>query len=108
MAIGCLTRQSAGVRGRGLVWRAERCTSPERCELHLCIADGRGGFWHPDDPLAFARWRIRADLGSIPAHVKVKVSRGWDAIRRGAVLGAVGLGGGGARRLVGGVRDAPP
>ncbi len=88
MATGCLTRQSAGVRGRGLGWRAERCTSPERCELHLCIADDRGGFWHPDDPLAFAQWRIRADLGSIPAHVKV--SRG--AAPR-AVLGGIDPGG---------------
>lgn len=93
MAPECLTLQNAGVRGRGLGWKAERCTDPESCELHLCVADGRGGFWHPDDPLAFARWRIRADLDSIPAHVAVKVGRAWDAIRRGAVLGAVGLGG---------------
>jgi len=93
MVTGCLTLQSAGVWGRGLGWKAERCTSPESCELHLCVADGRGGFWHPDDPLAFAQWRIRADLGSIPAHVTAKVSRGWDAIRRGAMLGAIGLGG---------------
>lgn len=93
MATGCLTLHGAGLRGRALGWKAERCTNPDSCELHLCVADGRGAYWHPDDPLAFAKWRIRADLDAIPAHVLVKVGRGWDLIRRGAVVGAVGLGG---------------
>ncbi|HEX7217153.1 MAG TPA: hypothetical protein VF578_23285 [Methylomirabilota bacterium] len=65
----------------------------ESCELHLCIADGEGGFWHPDDPLAFARWRIRADLDAVPAHVMVNIRRGRDMLRRAAVVAAVGLGG---------------
>jgi len=88
-----VTLQNAAMRGRGVAWQAERCLTPERCEGHLCIADDQGGFWHPDDPLAFARWRIRADLDAIPAHVMVKVSGGWDAHRRDVVWGAVGLGG---------------
>jgi hypothetical protein len=70
-----------------------RCAIPESCELHLCVADDLGGFWHPDDPLAFAKWRIRADLDAIPAHVMVNITRGWDMLRRAAVVGAVGLGG---------------
>jgi hypothetical protein len=85
--------QSAGMRSRGLGWKAERCTDPESCELHLCVADDQGAFWHPADPMAFAQWRVRADLGAIPAHVMVKANRGWEAIRRGAVWGAVGVGG---------------
>lgn len=88
-----LMLQSAAMRGRGLGWRAERCVDPESCEIHLCIADDERGFWHPADPLAFAKWRIRADLDAIPAHVMVKAGRGWEAVRRGAVWGAVGLGG---------------
>ncbi|HEY7041764.1 MAG TPA: hypothetical protein VID28_23040 [Methylomirabilota bacterium] len=93
MATECLTLHHGGLRGGGRGWRAERCTVPESCELHLCVADNRGGFWHPDDPLAFAKWRIRADLDAIPAHVMVNISRGWDTLRRAAVVGAVGLGG---------------
>ena len=85
--------QSGAMRGRGLGWRAERCADPGSCELHLCVADDRGDFWHPADPLAFARWRIRADLDAMPAHVIVRVSRGWEAIRRGVVWGALGVGG---------------
>jgi len=88
-----LAVQSIGMRGRGLGWRAERCAEPQSCELHLCIADDRGTFWHPADPLAFARWRIRADVDTIPAHVMVRVNRGWEAIRRTVVLGALGVGG---------------
>lgn len=88
-----LTLQSEAMRGRGLGWRAEPCPEPRSCELHLCIADDQGGFWHPEDPVAFARWRIRADLDAIPAHVMVRVSRGWEAIRRGVVLSAIGVGG---------------
>jgi hypothetical protein len=88
-----LTLQRAGVRGRGLGWKAERCVNPESCETHLCVADEQGVFWHPADPLAFAQWRIRADLDRIPAHVMVKVGLGWDVLRRGAVWSAVGLGG---------------
>jgi hypothetical protein len=88
-----LALQSAGMRGRGLGWRAEPCADPHSCELHLCIADDQGDFWHPADPLAFARWRIRADMDAIPGHVMVRVSRGWEALRRGMMLGALGVGG---------------
>ena len=88
-----VTLQSREMLVRGLGWRAERCADPQSCELHLCVADEQGLFWHPADPLAFARWRIRADLDAIPAHVLIKVGRGWEAIRRGIVLGAVGIGG---------------
>jgi hypothetical protein len=88
-----LALQSPGMRGRGLGWRAERCADPPSCDLYLCIADHQGSFWHPADPLAFARWRIRADVDAIPAHVTVRVSRGWDALRRGVMLGALGVGG---------------
>ena len=85
--------QSTGMRGRRLGWRAERCAEPQSCELHLCIADDRGSFWHPADPLAFARWRIRADVDAIPAHVVVRMSRSREALRRSMMLGALGVGG---------------
>jgi hypothetical protein len=85
--------QSTGMRGRRLGWRAERCADPRSCELHLCIADDRGSFWHPADPLAFARWRIRADVDAIPAHVMVRMSRSWEALSRSMMLGALGVGG---------------
>ena len=85
--------QSTGMRDRRLGWRAERCADPQSCELHLCIADDRGGFWHPADPLAFARWRIRADVDAIPAHVMVPMGRSWEALRRSMMLGALGVGG---------------
>jgi hypothetical protein len=85
--------QNAAMRSRGLGWKADRCPDPERCEIHLCVPDDQGGFWHPADPMAFAKWRVRADLEAIPAHVAVKVNRGWEMIRRSAVWGAVGIGG---------------
>ena len=85
--------QSTGMRGRRLGWRAERCADPQSCELHLCIADDRGSFWHPADPLAFARWRIRADVDAIPAHVMVRMSRSREALSRSLMLGALGVGG---------------
>ena len=88
-----VTLQSLEMRGRGIGWKADRCADPETCDVHLCVVDHEGGYWHPADPLAFAKWRVRADLDTIPGHVMVKVSRGWDALRRGAVVGAVGLGG---------------
>lgn len=93
--------QSITMRARGLGWRAEQCADPRSCELHLCIADDRGAFWHPADPLSFARWRIRADLDAIPAHVMVRMGRGWEAMRRAAVLGALGVGG--AAAVLGGM-----
>ena len=37
--------------------------------------------------------QIRADIDAIPTHVVVRVSRGWEAIRRGMMLGAIGVGG---------------
>ena len=76
------------MRGRGIGWKAERCAAPETCDLHLCVADDEGAYWHPADPLAFAKWRVRADIDAIPAHVMIKVGRGWEALRRGAVMGA--------------------
>ena len=88
-----LALQSSGMRGRGLGWRAERCADPQSCELHLCVVDPQGSYWHPADPLAFARWRIRADVNAIPAHVIVRVSGGWEALRRGMMLSALGVGG---------------
>jgi len=93
MAAGRVTLQSAEMRGRGLGWKAEPCVDPRNCDLHLCVADDLGQFWHPADPLAFAKWRVRADVDALPAHVLVKVSRGWEAFRRSVVLSAVGLGG---------------
>ena len=88
-----LTLQSEAMRSRGVGWRAEPCAEPRICDLHLCVADDLGDFWHPADPLAFARWRIRADVDTIPEHVLVRVRRGWDAVRRGVVLSALGVGG---------------
>jgi hypothetical protein len=88
-----VTLQSLGMRGRGIGWKAERCADPATCDLHLCVADDEGGLWHPADPLAFAKWRVRADVDAIPPHVMVKVGRGWESLRRSALVGAVGLGG---------------
>jgi hypothetical protein len=88
-----VTLQSLEMRGRGIGWKADRCVDPETCDVHLCVVDDEGGYWHPADPLAFAKWRVRADLDAVPGHVMVKVGRGWHVLRRGAVVGAVGLGG---------------
>ena len=88
-----VTLQSLEMRGRGIGWKADRCADPEICDVHLCVVDDEGGYWQPADPLAFAKWRVRAELDAMPGHVVVKVGRGWDALRRGAVVGAVGLGG---------------
>ena len=88
-----VTLQSLGMRGRGIGWKAERCAVPETCDLQLCVADDEGAYWHPADPLAFAKWRVRADVDAIPAHVLIKVGLGWETLRRAAVMGAVGLGG---------------
>src|SRR5258705_11911883 len=85
--------ESMGMRGRRLGWRAERCAAPQSCELHLCIADDRGSFWHPADPLAFARWRIRADVDAIPAPVMVPMGRSCEALPRSMMLGALAVGG---------------
>jgi hypothetical protein len=80
-----LTLQSLSMRGRGLGWKADRCVDPETCDLHLCVVDHQGGYWHPADPLAFAKWRVRADVDAIPGP-------SWDSLRRSAMVGAVGLG----------------
>ena len=88
-----VTLQSPGMRGRGHRLESRALRRPETCDLHLCVVDDEGAYWHPADPLAFAKWRVRADVDAIPAHVMVKVGRGWEALRRGAVMGAVGLGG---------------
>ena len=85
--------QSAAMRGRGLGWTAELCADPGSCETHLCVADADDVYWHPADPLAFAKWRVRADLEAIPVHVMVRARRGWEVARRSAVWGALGLGG---------------
>lgn len=87
-----LMLQSAAMRGRGLGWKADPCVDPG-CETHLCVADDHGSFWHPADPLAFAKWRVRADLDAIPPHVMVKARPSWETVRRGAVWGAVWVGG---------------
>jgi hypothetical protein len=81
------------MRSRGLGWSAEPCPDPSSCEIHLCVADDQGDFWHPADPLAFAHWRVRADPDAIPAHVRVKVDSPWESIRRSALWGVLGLGG---------------
>ncbi len=86
-----LMLQNPVMRSRGLGWKAERCLDPRTCEMYLCVADDEGGHWHPEDPLAFAKWRVRADLDAIPAHVMVRVRRGWDVVQRGLMVAAVGL-----------------
>src|SRR5512144_3172980 len=88
-----VTLQSLGMRGRGIGWKAERCAAPETGAPPPRAPAAAGAYWHPADPLAFAKWRVRADVDAIPAHVMVKVGRGWEVLRRGAVMGAVGLGG---------------
>ena len=47
-----LALQNSGMRGRGVGWRAERCADPPSCDLHLCVEDHRGHYWHPADPLS--------------------------------------------------------
>ena len=86
--------QSATMRKHGLGWIAEACPDPVACELHLCVADHAGRHWHPVDPLAFAKWRVRALADAMPAHVAVRIAarQGWLTLKRGILLGTVGLG----------------
>ncbi len=103
-----LALQSTGMRGRRLGWRAERCADPQSCELHLCISDPQGSYWHPADPLAFARWRIRGDVDAMPAHVVVRVERrlGSNPTRHDAERPRRGRYGRGAGRHVVGPSEA--
>jgi hypothetical protein len=90
--------QNSSLRASGLAWRADPCPDPGSCETHLCVADDEGRHWHPADPLAFAKWRVRAIPDAIPSHLRVRTggwagARGWTPPRRPALLvGAVGLG----------------
>lgn len=87
--------QNAAMRGRGFGWKAERCPDAATCELYLCTPDDNGRHWHPDDPLAFAKWRVRGDLDAMPGHVLVRTAGpgGMSSmVKRGLLLGAVGLG----------------
>ncbi len=87
--------QNSVMRGRGLGWKAARCLDAASCELHLCTPDDTGRHWHPEDPLAFAKWRVRADLEAVPAHVVVRTELhgliSTATLRCGAIIGALGL-----------------
>jgi len=91
--------QNARLRASGLGWKAEPCPDPRICDLDLCVADDRGRQWHPVEPLAFAKWRVRARVDAMPAEVIVRIGPGgWGSVwerarsRRGMMLGALGLG----------------
>ncbi len=93
-----LVLQSAEMRIRGIGWKADPCTDPPSCDEALCVADTDSRHWHPVDPLEFAKWRVRTDLDNIPAHVLVRLGRGWQrrmtfpaTVRQGLALGALGL-----------------
>ncbi len=60
---------------QGVGWRAEPCPDPDSCDDDLCVAVEVPSprHLHPIDPLAFARWRVRARLDQIPPHVLLKV-----------------------------------
>ena len=85
--------QNFEMRSTGVGWEAEACRDPRGCEEGLCVQDAGGHHWHPADPLAFAKWRVRARLADIPAHVLVTTTRGRTkaVIRRAVVIGAVGV-----------------
>src|SRR5262249_62297498 len=88
--------QNAEMHSRGIGWRAQACLGPRSCDDGLCVQDWANRSWHPEDPLAFAKWRVRASLDGIPAHVLVRRRRvammvndlfaGWPV-----VIGAVSL-----------------
>ncbi len=88
-----MTLQNFEMRSTGVGWKAEACRDPRGCEEGLCVQDAGGHHWHPADPLAFAKWRVRARLADIPAHVLVTTTGGRTkaVIRRAVVIGAVGV-----------------
>ncbi len=47
--------------------RVEPCPDPDTSEERLYLGIELGV--HPDDPLAFAEWRVRAKMNEIPRHV---------------------------------------
>ncbi len=89
--------QNFEMRSTGVGWKAEACRDPRGCEEGLCVQDAGGHHWHPADPLAFAKWRVRARLADIPAHVLVTTTGGRTKAvsesfaRRMVVIGAVGV-----------------
>ena len=89
--------QNFEMRSTGVGWKAEACRDPRGCEEGLCVQDAGGHHWHPADPLAFAKWRVRARLADIPAHVLVTTTGGRTKavsesfVRRAVVIGAVGV-----------------
>ena len=89
--------QNAAMRARGLGWEAEPCPDPRSCELYLCVVDDTRRHWHPVDPLAFAKWRVRSRLEAIPPHVIVRTETpgeiriGRIAVGRGLLVGVLGI-----------------
>jgi hypothetical protein len=88
--------QNQEMRGRGIGWKAEACRDPRSCDDGLCVEDWAKRAWHPEDPLAFAKWRVRASLDDIPSHVLVKKRAVATVFRdvllgRAVVVGAVGF-----------------
>lgn len=89
--------QNAVMRRKGVGWKAEVCPDTGRCDEGLCVQDEGGNYWHPADPLAFAKWRVRVRIADIPPHVLVtRAGSGMSAVReslvrRVAVIAAVGL-----------------
>lgn len=80
--------QNAQMQSKGIGWKAEACRDPRACEEGLCVRDRNGNAWHPADPLAFAKWRVRARLADIPAHVLVAQMGGESLFGRVLVWGA--------------------
>jgi len=88
--------QNQEMRSRGIGWKAEACRDPRSCDDGLCVEDWAKRAWHPAEPLAFAKWRVRASLDDIPPHVLVRERAAIGALRdvllgRAIVVGAVGL-----------------
>jgi len=89
--------QNAEMWSTGVGWKADACPDPGICEDGLCAQDWRGELWHPEDPLAFAKWRVRARLADIPSSVLVtkadRAMKAWPRSLLGsvAVVGAVAL-----------------
>jgi hypothetical protein len=88
--------QNSEMHARGVGWKAETCRDPRSCDDGLCVEDWAQRFWHPEDPLAFSKWRVRARLDEIPSHVLVEKRRAAVLLHdlfhaRPLVVGAVGL-----------------
>lgn len=77
MTDGVSVIQTAAMRARGLAWRALLCHNPDACEEGLCLEIQSGLRVHPVDPLAFAKWRVRANPDQIPAHVLITTEPEW-------------------------------